>query len=111
MTDDELTDVWESGHLGRAVTHGEHVRIAWVIITRHGKAAGTRRIADSTLRNCIAMEAADRFDPELTALWSEAIASATASSNAATATEFLEEHPELLNSRLLGLPAWMITPS
>ena len=48
------------------------------------------RIADGTLRNCVAMNAADRFDPELTANWTEAIASAVESSDKTTADEFLQ---------------------
>jgi hypothetical protein len=107
MTDDELTDAWKSAQLGRAVTHVEHVRIAWVLIHRHGDAKGIARIALGTLRNCVAMDAADRFDPDLTARWSEAIGAAMETSDATTATEFLRAHPELLDSRLYGLPTWM----
>jgi hypothetical protein len=107
MNDVELVDAWESCRLGRAVTHEEHVRISWVLLVRHGIVEGGSRIANGTLRNCVAMEAADRFDPELTANWTEAIASAVESSDKSTADKFLQEHPEFLNSRLLGLPAWM----
>jgi hypothetical protein len=109
MTDDELTDAWESAQLGRAVTDVEHLRIAWVLIRRHGAADGVTRIALGTLRNCVAMDAADRFDPDLTARWSEAIGAAMESSEAATADEFLRRHPELLDSRLFELPSWMET--
>jgi len=109
VTDDELTDAWEACQLGRAVTHAEHVRVSWVLISRHGGAAGTLRIAEGTLRNCVAMDAADRFDPVLTARWSEAIASKVESSDAPTAERFLEQHREFLNSRLFGAPAWMST--
>jgi hypothetical protein len=107
VTDDELTDVWEACQLGRAVTHAEHVRVAWVLVSRHGSDEGCLRIAQGTLRNCVAMDAADRFDPDLTACWSEAIASAMESSDATTAGMFLEQHPEFSNSRLFGVPSWM----
>lgn len=109
VTDDELTDAWEACQLARAVTHAEHVRVSWVLISRHGRDAGTSRIAEGTLRNCAAMDAVDRFDPDLTARWSEAIASAVESNDAPTAERFLERHPEFLNSRLFGVPAWMTT--
>ncbi len=109
MTDDELTDAWEACQLGRAVTHAEHVRVSWVLITRHGGAAGTLQIAEDTLRNCVAMDAADRFDPALTVRWSEAIASKMESSDALSAEQFLQQHPELLNSRLFGAPGWVST--
>lgn len=106
MNDEELTDTWESCLLERAITHAEHLRISWVLITRHGEEIGRSKIADGTLRNCVALDAPDRFDSDLTARWSEAIASAMASSRATTADEFLAEHPDLLNSKLHGLRAW-----
>lgn len=109
MTDEELAEAWESCRLGRAVSHAEHVRISWVLLSRHGTLDGGSRIADGTFRNCVAMDASDRFDSDLTARWTESIASAVESSEAATADKFLKEHPEFLNSRLFGLPAWMQT--
>ncbi|HEX4526501.1 MAG TPA: hypothetical protein VH108_07145 [Gaiellaceae bacterium] len=107
MSDDQLTDAWESLHLVRAVTHEEHVRISWVLITRHGSTAGCSRIAAATLANCIAMDARDRFDPALTARWSQAISAAMETSDAITAGEFLDQHPKFLDSRLFGVPEWM----
>ena len=107
MTDDELTDAWESLRLGRAITHLEHVRLSWLLISRHGVTDGSSRIGAGTLANCVAMDARERFDPELTARWSEAIAEAMQSSTATTSDEFLEEHPEFLDSRLFGPPTWM----
>jgi len=111
MTDDELTDAWESLELGRAVTHEEHVRVSWVLITRHGGTAGTSRIAAATLANCIAMNATDRFDPALTARWSRAISAAMETSDATTPDEFLDQHPKFLDSRLFGIPEWMAAES
>jgi hypothetical protein len=106
VTDDELTDAWEACQLGRAISHAEHVRISWVLISRHGRAAGSSRIATGTAKNCKAMNAAERFDPELTARWTEAIAVAAEAGDAPTAERFLEDHPEFLNSQLFGVPAW-----
>ena len=83
----------EACQLGRAVTHAEHVRIPWVLISRHGRAAGSSRISDATLKNCKAMNAAERFDPELTARWAEAIASAVEADNSPTAERFSNSIP------------------
>jgi hypothetical protein len=109
VTDDELTDAWEACQLGRAVSHAEHVRVSWVLVSRHGRTVGSSRIAVGTLKNCVAMNAAERFDPELTARWSEAIATAVEAGEAPTAERFLEQHPEFLDSRLFGVPAWIDT--
>jgi hypothetical protein len=106
VDDEELTREWEDAALGRAVTHHEHLRIAWLLISRHGREEGSRRVSEGTLRNCLAMEAADRFDGALTDRWNDAIATAVESSSATTSAEFLVEHPEFLDSRLFGLPAW-----
>jgi hypothetical protein len=106
MNDEELTAAWEAASLGRAVTHHEHVRIAWLLISTFGRSEGTRRVKDGTLRNCVTMASPQRFDPSLTDRWSSAIADVVETSTADTSSEFLDEHPELLESDRFGLPAW-----
>jgi hypothetical protein len=73
----------------------EHVRIARVLLIRHGRAEGERRVLEGTLRNCEAAGVPDRFDESLTRAWVEAIANALEQADGATFGEFIELHPAL----------------
>ena len=106
MTDDELTDGWEST-LDRAVTHEEHLRIAYTLHRRHGRDEARRRLLEGTLANCRAQHAVDRFDSDLTVRWSDRIAACIeAHDGDGTYAEFIARHPELRAGDLLGPPAW-----
>lgn len=104
--DERLADRWEACTLGRSITHDEHVRIARVLVRRHGRGEAARRLVAGTRANCEAMQAADRFDEELTQRWSDRVADAIEEGDGATFGEFLRLHPELARSDLLGPPAW-----
>ena len=49
--DERLADAWSACELGRSVTHEEHVRIALVLLRRHGRDDGSRLIEEATLRS------------------------------------------------------------
>jgi len=106
LADELLTDHWEECALGRSITHEEHLRIARVLMRRHGREEATRRLVDATRANCEAMGAADRFDEALTRLWSAQIADAMEAGDEETFEGFIRLHPELARSDLLGLPEW-----
>ena len=104
--DERLADAWSACELGRSITHEEHVRIAFVLLSRHGRAEGVRRIDEGTRRNSAALGAEDKYDPALTQRWSEALADAVEETGARDADELIRAHPELLRSDLFGPPAW-----
>jgi hypothetical protein len=108
-TDDDLAEMWEAT-LNRPVTHEEHVRVARALVLRHGRVAARERLVSGTLRNCISMDTADRFDQDLTERWADLIADCVESSEAESFAAFAKEHPELLRSDLLGPPAWKRFP-
>jgi hypothetical protein len=106
LSDEELVEAWEAAALRRAISHEEHLRIARVLVLRHGAAKAERRLVDGTRRNCGAMDAADRFDEDLTRRWTRKIAEAVQEGDAETFEGFISLHPELLRSDLLGPPRW-----
>lgn len=75
LDDQRLADQWELCALGRSVAHEEHLRIARVLVRRHGRDEAGRRLVEATRANCQAMDAADRFDEPLAVRWSDLIAS------------------------------------
>jgi hypothetical protein len=101
VSDDELTDAWESGQvLPGGVTHEQHLRIAWVLHRRHGAARAQARLLEGTARACARHGVAEKFDAELTRRWSHAIADAIARDGlGGSADEFLAAHPEFTQSR------------
>lgn len=103
--DEELADRWEAV-LGRAVTHDEHLRIARVLVLRHGREEARQRLLAGTFRNCFAMGAEERFDQTLTERWAERVADCVEAGAAATFEDFIAVHSELRRSDLLGAPAW-----
>ena len=106
MTEDELAEAWESGALCRPISHVEHVRIAVVLLRRHGPDEGEQRLVDGTKLNCRLLDAAERFDEELTRRWSTLVADALDAEDARSADELLGARPELARGDLLGAPAW-----
>lgn len=105
MNDDALTDAWEAA-LNRSVTHEEHVRVARILVLRHGRDEARQRLVDGTLRNCVHLNAAGRFDEALTERWAERIADCVVAQPGESFEAFAAAHPELLHSGLLGQPVW-----
>ena len=101
MTDEELTDAWESGTVfATGISHEQHVRIALVLHRRYRPDEAQARLVAGTRRACIAHGCPEKFDAELTRRWSAAIASVAASDPAQDAEAFLRRHPELLRGDL-----------
>ena len=104
MNDDELADRWERQALdGSGVSHLEHVRVAWVLVGRHGAGEAEQRLVDGTRRACEHDGCPEKFDEALTRRWSRAVAEAWRAGEPFDA--FLDRNPELRNGRLLGAPA------
>ena len=108
MDDDELADAWCACALGRSISHEEHLRISFVLLRRLGPDEGRRLVVERTHANCVALDAADRYDDALTRRWADALADAVRSSDAGDADDFLAEHPEFRRGDLFGLPAWKV---
>ena len=103
LSDDELTDRWERQALGgTGVDHLEHVRVAWVLVGRHGAEEAEQRLVDGTRRGCDHYGCPETFDEQLTRRWARAVAGGR--QPAETFDAFLDRNPELRNGRLFGLP-------
>lgn len=107
MDDNELTDAWEAGTVFPAgISHLQHLRIGWVLHTRHGAEQAKARLLDGTKRACEVHGSPEKFDPALTGRWADAVArTIDRDGPGADADEFLARHPELMRGDLLGKPA------
>ena len=85
--------------------HRAHVRLAWLYVSRFGPAEGAERVVDGIRRLAHADGADHKFDERLTLAWVTRIAEAAERSPVEDFAVFLELNPELLDSKLLGLPA------
>jgi hypothetical protein len=100
MTDDELTDAWLSGErFFDGIGHDQHLRIAWVLIGRHGGEEAEQRLVEGTRRACEVHGVAKKFDEALTRRWARAVAELIERDGPdASASAFIAAHPELSRS-------------
>jgi hypothetical protein len=101
--DDELTDRWEAQRLGgTGVSHIDHVRLAWVLVRRHGAAEAEERLVEGTRRGCEHYGVPEKFDEGLTRRWAIAISDAvTEVPDALSFEDFIARHPELRQASYL----------
>jgi hypothetical protein len=106
LTDERFAERWERGEAPSAgISHEEHLRIAWVLLRRHGREAGGRRVLDGTRRACEAAGVPERFDARLTRRWTDALADALEEPPVpGSLSELLARHPELRDGRRFGRP-------
>jgi hypothetical protein len=97
LTDDELTDAWLAGErLPGGISHDQHLRIAWVLIRRHGGVQAEQRLVSGTRRACEAHGVPEKFDEALTRRWAHAIAELVERDGpGVSAGAFIIAHPEL----------------
>src|SRR5665809_10095 len=84
-------------------SHEEHLRIARILVRRHGRNEGTNRLVEGTRCNCEVLDASERFDEVLTERWSARIADSVEAGDGDSFADFIRLHPELQRSDLLGL--------
>jgi hypothetical protein len=100
LSDAEFAAAFESASLPE-FSHADHLRLAYIYARRGGSALavegarGLRAFAE-------AHGAYDKFHETITVAWARVVAHLVASSEAQRFDDFLREHPELLDRRLLS---------
>ena len=99
MNDDRLIGGFEDGTLApEAFGHREHLRVAWVYLTRYGRAGAERRMLDGLRAFAARAGKPSKFDAALTRAWIAAIDEARlAAAGAATFDELVAARPALLD--------------
>jgi hypothetical protein len=106
VPDDELADPWEMQALGGSgVSHADHVRVAWVLVRRHGAEEAETRLVTGTRKGCDHYAVPEKFDEQLMRAWAAAIAAAMVDGpDRETFDDFIERHPRFLRGDLFGRP-------
>jgi hypothetical protein len=105
LPDEEFVAAFEASAPPEGFPHRAHVRLAWLYVCRLGPAEAAERVVDGIRRLAHAEGADDKFDERLTRAWVARIAAAAERSPVEDFGAFLELNPQLLDSKLLGLPA------
>ncbi|MGH9374493.1 MAG: hypothetical protein ACRD15_23495 [Vicinamibacterales bacterium] len=96
MKDDEFVGAFERGTLPPAAfRHGDHVRLTWIYLVRHGGLGAERRLLAGLQAFAERAGKPEKFDPSLTRAWIAAIDAARAAH--ATFEEMVAARPELLS--------------
>lgn len=97
MNDEELTDAWLAGkRFADGITHDQHLRIAWMLIRRHGIVEAEQQLVAGTRHACAVHGVPEKFDEGLTRRWARAIAEiAERDGLGDSATSFIVSHAEL----------------
>ncbi|HVV58939.1 MAG TPA: flavin reductase family protein [Gaiellaceae bacterium] len=93
LTDDELLDAFESGSIGDDdFPHARHVRVAWLLARKYGRAEGFERLATGIQGIARRAGRPDAYHVTITRAWFELIAPVADPGH----------HPELMDKSLLG---------
>ena len=97
MTDDEMVRGFEDGSLPpRTFDHRAHVRLAWIYLTRHGRAETEARLLAGLRALAARAGTPEKFDRALTLAWIAATDSRRAPDDGGF-ERFAARHPELFD--------------
>ena len=98
-----LAAVEAATYPGDRFGHRAHLRLGWLCLRAHGFEVGLERIRTLVQRYATALGAAGKFHETMTRAWAERMQVALDETPGLGSFDvFLEAHPELLDSRLLG---------
>jgi CDP-diacylglycerol--glycerol-3-phosphate 3-phosphatidyltransferase len=80
-----------------AFRHGDHLRLAWLLVHRHSFSEALREVRQSIMRLAVAFGAEGLYHETMTRAW----VSLVATHDEATFVKFLEAHEQRLNLDLL----------
>src|SRR6202050_5171046 len=102
MPDSEFLSVFERGGFpGNAFPHRAHLRMAWLYVTTFGPEQAIPKAADG-IRNLAKHSGLPTlYHDTITRAWVYVVAAAIGHSSSTTFTQFIDDHPRLLDKHLL----------
>src|SRR6266446_3294129 len=103
MNDGEFLRLFHDGNpSGEEFHHRGHLRLAWLVLSKHSRTKAESIVADEIRRFAIAKGASSRYDDTLTRFWVHLVGHAMANApEARSIDELLARFPFLLEK---GLP-------
>lgn len=102
----DLAFRWESQTLGgTGVSHIDHLRVAWVLVRRHGATDAEERLVEGTRKGCNHYGVPERFDERLTRRWAVAVSDVMGNGvDVESFDDFIARNPEPQRGGLFGRP-------
>jgi hypothetical protein len=101
MDDSEFLRAFLAGWpAGERFGHYEHLRIAWLVIERHGQEMAAEIVGDKLRQMAIAQGMAPLYNETMTRFWIRLIAHVREATGAASIDEAIERMPMLLDKNL-----------
>ena len=104
LNDDEFLDAFEECELKHGTFHhADHIRLAWIYVTRHGTNGAEVRLLAGIRKMANHAGAPQKFMYTTTVAWAKLVASAKNQSSAVNSfSEWAQLHPELFDRNLLA---------
>jgi hypothetical protein len=104
LGDSEFVRGFEECNLGHAAFHhADHIRLAWIYVSRHGGREAEVRLLAGIRKMALHANAPQKFLYTTTVAWTRLVAAARGNGGAADKfSDWIALHPELLDRHLLG---------
>jgi hypothetical protein len=102
MSDDEFLAAFEQGKSNGKFSHQDHLRVAWLLLRRHGRELGANKLADGFRSFTQALGVPEKYHETVTRFWAHVVADAMAVAPSGESFEaFLRRCEHLLDSKMI----------
>jgi hypothetical protein len=104
LGDEDFVRGFEECKLGHAAfRHADHIRLAWIYVSRHGGKEAEARLLAGIRKMALHANAPQKFLYTTTVAWTRLVAAAQENGGGAdNFSEWIQLHPELLDRNLLA---------
>lgn len=86
---------------GESFRHADHVRLAWILVTKHGLSGAEQRFCEGLKRLASHLGVSEKFHLTVTLAWLRAVAARVEPDRADAFAAWIALHPSLLNRGFL----------
>jgi hypothetical protein len=102
LSDDAFVQAFENCEIaGESFRHADHVRLAWIYVTKHGRRIAEQRFCDGLQRLASRLKVPQKYHLTLTLAWLRAVAARVEPGRTAPFDAWIAIHPGLLDRGFL----------
>jgi hypothetical protein len=102
LSDEAFVQAFESCNIaGDSFRHADHVRLAWIYVTKLGLGMAERRFCEGLRRLATHLGVPEKFHFTLTVAWLRAVAARVRADSARSFEDWIASHPRLLDRSFL----------